>query len=242
MRFNRFFVSGIIFVSLILSSTTRALAEPLHPAEKTYQKALSADRDGRLIETMGLSKQAAEQGHPGAQSFYGYLLDKADFDDDAEVWYRKAAAQNNIDGLLHLARLQTTKGNEKDTQEALTLYQKAADLGSIEAMRILAISYKNGDLNLQRDNDLAVEWFLKAANKNDLESMMTLAKANESGKLGLKVDYQKALELYLQASKLDSTEAIRRLHLIYQNGEMGQRKNPIEAKMWQQKFNQLKAK
>ena len=242
MNKKTFYMLNFLLAILVFVSPSSILAQPLQHGEKLYQEALTADKNGQLIEAMQLSKEASEKGHPGAQSFYGFLLDKAEFDEEAEAWYRKAIAQDNIAGMLHLARLQTTKANEKNIAEALSLYQKAANLGSTQAIKIIARAYKKGDLGLQQNQQTAVSWFLKAADKKDADSILTLARAYEKGQLGLPVDYKKALQLYQQASTLNSREAAFRLQRAYQNGELGENKDPVQAKLWQTRLNELKAK
>jgi uncharacterized protein len=238
MKINKKFFVNLLLTGILCLPYLNLYAQPT--AEDIYQKALAADAKGRFFEAMNLSREAAEKGNPGAQSFYGYLLDKADNDKEAEDWYRKAVAQNNLQGIMHLARLLGESKNQKDAAEALRLYHQAEQMGSVLAIQIIAQAYQFGRLTLTQNDQLAVKWLLKTADKNIHSANVTLAKAYENGELGLKMNYKKALQFYLKAAELDSSIAIIRLQRIYQNGELGEKKNPDQAKVWQTRLIEIR--
>jgi hypothetical protein len=63
----------------------------------------------------------------------------------AAEWYRKAAAQGNIAGEMHLAALyRDGKGVAHDMEQAAALYRKAAEQGDATAQATLGVLYSMG--------------------------------------------------------------------------------------------------
>ncbi|WP_462154763.1 tetratricopeptide repeat protein [Pseudoalteromonas piscicida] len=131
-------------------------------------------------ETKGcnLWKQAAEKGHTVANNNYGICLEDGD-------------------------------GNlEKDIQEAVKYYKKAASQGSSSSMNQLAKLYlKEGS------SDMAFIYYQQAATKSPQYYALPLARLIESGFFPNQ-DSTKALEFYLMAAEKDITRAKYRAGLL----------------------------
>lgn len=98
--------------------------------------------------------------------------------------------QIEIDELLLNAEICEEDG---DADSAKEIYLKAANMGSVVAMRHLGNIY-----NAAGDKQAAIHWYTQAANKDDVESMVSL------GNLYKGNDYEKAKEWLLKAA--DMTE------------------------------------
>ena len=88
-------------------------------------------------------RKSAEQGYAPAQySLAGCYLNGTGIERDAAKgveWLRKAAAQDEMHALYELANryLDGRDGVEKDRDEAVNLYRKAAEQGHVDAKHIL---------------------------------------------------------------------------------------------------------
>ena len=72
------------------------------------------------------------------------------------------------------------RGVEKDMQQALMWYQKAADQGEPQAQFNLGYMYYNGEV-LPLDYRKAVEWFTKSAKQGNSGAQETLGLMYDSG-------------------------------------------------------------
>lgn len=237
---NRHYILMAIAFLLQISWQGNLTAQTEHPLEADYQKALLTERQGRFIEALGLLKDVAEKGHPGAQNYYGYMLDKSDEDEAAVKWYKKSAAQNNIDGILSLAKMYAAgEGVQKDIPKAVKLYEKAIGLGSIGAMKAFAYAYKNGGLSFEKNNELALKWFKKATDLGDVASMVVLAQANEKGQMGLTVNNSEALLWYRKAAKNGDYTSVKKLMAVYDKGGLGEKPDSKEVEKWRLKLKEI---
>ncbi len=231
----------ISLLSLLLFSQLSVSAEqPAHPLDDAYEKALKKERDGRFIEAMTQLKELADQGHPGAQYYYGYMMDKANNDELAVELYTKSAEQNYIDGILSLAKMYAIgEGVEQDMARAKSLYEKAIELDSVDAMRIYGYAHQNGELKFNRDIEQALKWFKAAADKGDIKAITHLAKSFEKGSNGFSEDYEQAMYWLLKGAEMNDKYAIKRLRKVYQNGELGQSSDDAKAEIWRLKLEAM---
>jgi TPR repeat protein len=137
------------------------------PAAASEQDVASADaaiKAGDLITGMNLLRSAAAAGFAPAQARYGEILDKAEEDKEAVIWYRKAAEQGNAAGEFGLGmQYASGEGLPKDMQRALEWVRRAAEQGNQSAVETLAMAYRSGGLGLQADTAEAARWAAKAA-------------------------------------------------------------------------------
>lgn len=189
-------------ICLILSL---AAAPPLAHAgpEEDYRAGLEAYRRNDVVAAMGSLKQAADAGHAGAQALYGEVLDSAEIDDEAAVYFERSAAQKHPDGLYGLAKMYLTgEANAPDPEAAGRLMRQAADLGHRTATISMAIAYVRGNPKLGASDQNAPDagvYIEKAAELGDMEAIAALVDGYRNGRFGLAVDPAKA---DLWASKL----------------------------------------
>ena len=83
--------------------------------------------------------------------------------EEAVLWYRKAADQNFGMAFYSLGMsFEYGRGVKSDLKKALEFYQKAADLGIPQAHYKLGSLYENGK-GTKKDLNAAVQWYQKAA-------------------------------------------------------------------------------
>ena len=128
----------------------------------------SNGREKDAHQAFELWLQAANQGYAKAQHLVAFccqwgLGTKKDGYQAVE-WYQKAAAQDYPKALLDLGALYEHNhyGLEKDTQETIRLWRKAAELGLKEAQFTLGNCYWYGTY-LEADKGEAIKWYRKSA-------------------------------------------------------------------------------
>ena len=96
------------------------------------------------------------------------VLDYSENNEEAAIWYRKAAEQNNADGQYGLGYLYASgDGVKQDHEQAVHWLGLAAEQGHAQAIRTLVTAYEKGGLGLEKDTTKAVVLLKKAAEKND---------------------------------------------------------------------------
>jgi len=150
-------------------------------AEELYETGMYEYNQINYGAAVSHFREAADMGHAAAQAKLGTLLDAAEEDEEAREWFGKAAGQGNIEGQMGLARmLALGEGGEADQAGAVELYVAAADNGSLEAMRILYVTYRDGDMGVEIDTERADYWLQRAADEGDAWSREQLANRNAS--------------------------------------------------------------
>jgi TPR repeat protein len=125
------------------------------PAED-LQQAETSLRSGDVFTAMALLRKAADQNNAAAQARLADLLHAAEFDTEALVLYRKAAAQGEPAGEFGLGRMYAdAAGVPRDAALALEWYRKAEKKNHGPALDALARAYRTGDLGLPKDLDQA---------------------------------------------------------------------------------------
>ena len=181
-------------------------------AEEQFQLGLKALRgDGQAEDddaAMRWFRRAADQKHPAATFYVGYLFaygKGVDVDRDAALgwWFRAAdlgypAAQREVGSHYQYA---DGEGNVKpDYARALSWYRRAAEQGDEQAMGALAGMYRDGEGLTSPDYKQAFQWDLKAAAKGLIPSFTELGAAYEKGQ-GVEPDPVKAYAFYLRGKR-----------------------------------------
>lgn len=100
------------------------------------------------------------------------------------------------------------KGVERDTQQAVAWYRKAADQGNISAELHLAVLYRDGAGKMfPRDMAQAAEWYRKAADQGDTGAQGTLGMLYTVGQGVPKSDVDAYFWLDLAASTAGPNQA-----------------------------------
>jgi TPR repeat protein len=164
--------------------------------EDDYQRGLKAYQQGDVVAAMSLLRAPANAGHAASQSLLAFILDRADFTEEAARLYRGAAAQGDPEAHAALANLYLTgRGIAKDEKLALQHFSKAAELGNSLAIQVMADAYLKGQMGLgaaPRDNAAAVAAFKRAADLGHLPAAEALARAYAEGSFGLTTDTAQA--------------------------------------------------
>lgn len=182
-----------------------ALAAP----EDEYRAGARAYNEGDVVGAMSLLKKAADAGHAPAQALLGYILDKAEFNEEAVAYFRKAAGQDDVDGEFGLGTMYASgEGVKHDLDEARRWITKAAQKGHSQAINVLAQAYIKSELGLDegsRNSEQALFWIRRAADNNYVQAIEYLAKGYRSGTSGLALDVKQAeiLEARLRAIRGD---------------------------------------
>jgi uncharacterized protein len=199
---------GLAFSILVLTYAVSACAG----TEEDYQAGLKSYRDGDVVGSMPTLRKAADAGHPKAQVLFAEVLDRAEFDEDAIAYYRKAAAQGDPDGMVGLASM--LAGGEgvkkKAPLEAREWIQKAAELGHEQAINLMAQAYLRAELGVteqEQNTSAALHWVELAAQQNYLPAVDALVQAYRVGnKLTVSTDPKMVERYSAQANRLRGIE------------------------------------
>lgn len=196
MRIAKIIASGIC---VTLWATVGAWASP----EDDYRAGSKAFYGGDFVQAMALLRKPADAGHAPSQSLLGYILDKAELNDEAVVYYRKAAEQNDADGQFGLGSMYAAgEGVKRDLAEARKWITRAAEKGHAGAINVLAQAYINGALGIdesERNGAEALRWVRRAADSGHLPAVERLALAYRTGGYGLAINLEQAQALEAKA-------------------------------------------
>ena len=177
---------------------------------------------------------ARDYGHPEAQFEVarcyqnGTGVEKSE--ENAFVWYKKAAEQGNAEAQCVLGGCfyYQTLGVEKDDKEARKWYEAAATQGNVTAQ------YMTGRLYAELSyNEAAVKWYTKAAEQECPEAQYELGDCYSYG-IGVAKDLEQAFEWYQKSAENGNATAQFNLGYCYGNGE-GVEKNSAKAVEWYRK-------
>jgi TPR repeat protein len=189
---------------LVLTIFARAgFAGPLEDAD-------AADKRQDYATALRLVMPLAQQGDPGAQRRLGVMYASGrgvgENYSEAEKWFQKAAAQNELDAIWNLGFIHHRgRGSfPKDFLEAEKWYIRAAEQGHIGSQTSLAFAYSSGD-GVEQDYPQAAKWYLRAANQGNFLAQHSLAMMYEMGQ-GVPQDQVLAYKWY----NLAATHAVRK--------------------------------
>jgi serine/threonine-protein kinase len=155
--------------------------------------ALINDRDAQDI--LG---QTYENGLNGQKS-----------DEQAFLWYRKAAEQGNADAqhAIGYFYLLGKGGATASDTEAVFWFRSAAEKGLAKAQKNLGDMYYQGKGVQQADKREAFEWYMRAAAENDMAAEFAVGIYYEAGRPPVNQDYQQAADWYRKAAAQGSALA-----------------------------------
>ncbi|TYQ27936.1 tetratricopeptide repeat protein [Pseudanabaena sp. UWO310] len=142
------------------------------------QNGLALFQSGEYSQSFDMLLPLAEEGNAEAQSVIGCIYELGlgkDIDmNKAIYWYEKSAAQDHIIALNNLANIFMYLYREGliDTNKAVNLYRKAAELGMAPSQYMIGKIYLEG-IGLDVNETEAVKW-LKLASANDFEPAKTM--------------------------------------------------------------------
>jgi uncharacterized protein len=160
--------------------------------EETFRRGELAYQRGDLASAMTTLRISARDGHAASQTLLAFILENADFAEEAARLYAAAAAQGHAQAHAGLAHLyQTGRGIAKDENKALEHFSKAAELGHSQSLWVLADALLKGQLGLSTattDPARKLDLLQRAAAQGHLPSAEALATAYRAGTLGLAAD------------------------------------------------------
>ena len=155
-----------------------------------------------------LLRTAAEAGYAPAQAQLGGSIESlaAHTEDKAQIaeardWYEKAAAQNQPEAFLSLARFYDggLGGLEVSPQKGFDFCFRAAKAGSVVAMNEMGVRYQKG-AGVRQDNVAAIGWFTLGAQHGLPAALVNLGNCYEVGN-GVRQDYDQAGRNYSAAAR-----------------------------------------
>lgn len=163
--------------------------------------------------------KAADMGDAGAASTLGYMFmsgEGCDVDNTkAEMYLRIAAEAGVAAAMCNLGfLLNDVPGHE---EESLGFLESAAGMGSVTAMKNLAVMYGTG-AGAPLDKQKSIGWYMSAIDAGDLDSLCALAFIYRAGD-GVPEDKQMALELYGRAAEAGDVTAQYEYAFMLDSGE-----------------------
>ena len=158
---------------------------------------------------------AAKQNHIEACYYVGFYYQYgkgvAQSDEDAIIWYEKAALAKDRDALYHLALL-LIRQDKPDFTSAAKLLGEAAKQGHPNAQYNLAVMYQKGD-GIEQSDQKALYWYEKAAEQGLPIAQYNLGMIYFAGDIVLK-DEAKARELWEKAAAQGFEKAVQLMYSI----------------------------
>jgi TPR repeat protein len=197
-----------------------------------YFRGLGVEAD--YVIAYQLYSKAAADGHANAQFHTGYLelegLGIAKNLDSARGWLQKAADQDVVPAMIHMARSYRAEATDSpDPDQARAWYERAFAAGSADALVALAFMHQDGDFGAP-DPEKALELFTRAAQEGSGAAQVSLAHMHITGEL-LPQDYAKALELLQQAARQGVPASYLGLGHMYDTG-LGVKPDRATAENW----------
>ncbi len=202
-------------------------------ASANFSQGFKAYNQGHYGEALAQWLPLAETGHGLAQYNLGIMYEKGlglPLDpQQAQHWYRLAAAQKLWPAQYALGRLLSQRPDPAERRQALSWYQQAAENGSVAAATELGFCYLLGR-DTARQPQKAVAWFTAAAQQGDATAQYNLATLLSSG-IGVKRDPAQAAAWFGLAAAQGQVEAQYRLAEAYAQGQ-GLPRDSVQAEQW----------
>ena len=154
---------------------------------------------------------------------------RGDFAAAHELWLPRAVAGESEAQFRVGVLYDNGEGVDKDLQQALNWYQKAADGGYADAQYAIGIHHERGE-GLPRDLAAAERWYLKAANQEHVISQFALSVHYLNGE-GPAQDYAKAFRWLSIVAEQGYAIAQINLAFLYREG-LGIEQDTAAAAEW----------
>ncbi|NGZ05956.1 MAG: sel1 repeat family protein [Magnetococcales bacterium] len=180
-------ITGWIGVWLVLGALLPAgvWAAP----EEDYKEGLHAQKGNDLQAAMVMFRRGAEAGHVLSMVALAVILDRAEENEEAGKWYRKAADAGEPSGILGLGVMQVTgelgKGREP---EGLAWIEKAVAMKHPPAMLLLGKMLLESKSWLPADPGRALSLLQGAAEAGDVAAIKELVLIYRNGIEGVAKD------------------------------------------------------
>lgn len=202
---------------LILCAWILSAAATAAPMEDVYQRGYALAKAKDFTAAEPLLRQAAQAGHPGAQTaiaeFYSFGLGVPQSKAEARRWYERAAAQGDANALYNTGLYWDRGiGGPQDRVQALAYYRRGAGAGDERAAYNAGQMLLIGD-GVRPDPAEGVRLIEVAAAKGAVIAHASLGFIYETG-LGVRKNARAALDHYARAEQAGHAAAgQRRLQL-----------------------------
>ena len=150
-------------------------------------------------------------------------------------WYRKSAAQGNIDAARVLGiHSRDGVGMPADCKVALQWFRKAADAGDAFSENEIGVAYGRGLDGLTADPAEAAKWYQKSAAHGSIVAARNLGYLYRDG-IGVAADGKVALQWFRKAADAGDADAQNEVGVAYFKGIDGLTADPAEAAKWYQR-------
>lgn len=174
--------------SFLLSLTAMlCVGNVLAGPQEDFNAGRKAYLAGDVPGSMPMLRRAADAGHAPAQSLYGYILDQAEYNEEAAVYFRRAAEQGDADGQYGLAMLHASgEGVARDPAAARDWLERAGRQGHALATVALSQAFLTGTLGFKTDpaDGAGLGWVRKAGELGSIPALGYLAKGHRGGAFG----------------------------------------------------------
>lgn len=201
---------------------------------------LGCDIDGNVA--LDYFREALQNGYKLAHYFGGMCIEKGIVPKktlkDALANYKKLENEGMPQVLYRMACLYDSRKGKvvaDDPDKAIYYYDKAYELGSIEAGVEIGLAYRDGFGKLKQNESEAYNRLITKANKQNARALEVLAECYEKGLLVDK-DIKKANEAYELAATYGSELACDYLYKSYQKGLNGIEKDVKKAILIKEKM------
>lgn len=164
---------------------------------------------------------AADAGDTSAMCNLGYLMmNVRGHRDSALAWFSRAADAGSLKGIKNLAAAHSSGTTDAERSEAAGLYRRAADMGDIDSMCVLASILRNGT-GVPVDKPGAAELYRRAADLGDMGAQYDLAFMLDSGE-GIPMDRAEAERYFRMSADQGDTDACLCIGgILYERGDYG---------------------
>jgi len=202
---NRICIFLIVVLSLFETNVVAAPQDDYNAGRKAYLA-------GDVVSAMTPLRRAADAGYAPAQSLYGYILDKAEYNEEAAQYFRRAAEQGDADGQYGLGLLYATgDGIARDPAAARDWLERAASQNHGLAVVALSQAFLAGRLGFKTDpaDAAGLGWVRKAGALDSIPALSYLAQGYRSGAFGA-ADLKEAERLEARIRELSPDKNLRR--------------------------------
>lgn len=152
----------------------------------------------------------------GMNEYNGYVTGYTRYDKSYEYFY-KASILNHPNAYYMLANMYIKGHIGSKSQKELNIgyeyLKKAINFGSIAALNLMGIMYKDGIFPIKKDLNKAIYYFEKSQEKDYPYAYNNLGKIYEERK-----EYKKAFEKYLESAELGESWACNKIGEYYRTG------------------------
>lgn len=151
--------------------------------------------------------------------------------DKARIWFKKAAALNNKYALFALGfEIMGSAQNVKQAAPAIQYYEKAANLGHLEAMVELGRIYNKGtELPIPRDVAYSMMYYDMAIKGGSEQAKIDVAYAYLEGQ-GVRQDKNKAKQMLIEIGRADTEIGELARNSLLEEFNIDCPKNPNQCK------------